>query len=129
MMAHLLFSDENQPAALSVLGRLMDAHRIHTVQSCICLGKDFLASPPDDGVTLACLGLEPVPIQDLDIAAAVADQACSLEVASNQRQRGSAHPEHLEVQISELGAFEDAAEALAPVVSHGIALARQHRKH
>jgi hypothetical protein len=69
--------------------------RINTVQSCFSLREDFLTTPPNDAVTLACLGLEPAAIRDLDIAASVADQASFLEVASDQRQGRSAHPEHL----------------------------------
>ena len=48
-------------------------------------GKDLLTTTPDEAVTLACLGLKPAAIHDLDIAAAVADQSRGLEIARDER--------------------------------------------
>ena len=57
--------------------------------------KDLIGVLPDDGVAFAGDVLDRRAIEDLDMAAAVADQARALQQAGRDGHRGAAHAEHL----------------------------------
>src|SRR5215471_51678 len=57
--------------------------------------KDLIGVLPDDGVAFAGDVLDRRAIEDLDVAAAVADQARALQQAGRDGHRGAAHAEHL----------------------------------